>query len=631
MKKSFASRRVPRKIGQDDQDALSDVSSNNDSSAPTFVKRPGPKSRKSSALRPAFASTDDDNDDSSTLLTPKRSNISRLAIQRNAENHSDISFRPRLESTSNRPSYSRDYLDELKQSTPATPKDVASVSTTDTENAASVRNNPVDVKSKFGSDLSRYQPPTAIPTAAEIQEKKTRRARLAKENDFISLEDDGDDEDDDDAVTRDEQGRLILKPKEKYPETRLVHDDEDMLEGFDDFTTEGKMTFGRKAQKEEDRKRRAEMASMIADAEGQSVDEDEEDESEAERNAAFEVAQTRHGTYAAREQEPDSTRPQTPPRVVPLPTMDSVIERLRKRLEEMEMVRANKANEMQSLVEEKSRIGEEEIRVQAALKETGEKYQKLRQDMGLRVENDDKQVAMADDEVREPVNDLPEDSEASDEGDEDDNEGRPGLGTSGLGSGMRRDMSDWEEAARMAFFERIHDLLAVWYLSEGPKLKGALQRQISSRATLACLGFPERRSNNQLPLLCFDQRQVLKAYICQMSQQVSAKKQQELQAQYSGYKETLQAIAQKIGDVETEAEEHKLVLETLEPLPGDRKCFRMINGVLVERTVQDVLPQLKTNADGLKKVLEDLLKQYTTKQEELEKWKRQNKIQVVTQ
>jgi len=65
----------------------------------------------------------------------------------------------------------------------------------------------------------------------------------------------------------------------------------------------------------------------------------------------------------------------------------------------------------------------------------------------------------------------------------------------------------------------------------------------------------------------------------------------------------------------------RLVLETLEPLPGDRKCFRMINGVLVERTVEDVLPQLKTNAEGLKKVLDDLLKQYTSKQEELEKWK----------
>ncbi|RMY71422.1 hypothetical protein D0863_05173 [Hortaea werneckii] len=38
---------------------------------------------------------------------------------------------------------------------------------------------------------------------------------------------------------------------------------------------------------------------------------------------------------------------------------------------------------------------------------------------------------------------------------------------------------------------------------------------------------------------------------------LSAKKQQELQVQYSNYKDTLQAIAQKIGDVEQEGEEHK--------------------------------------------------------------------------
>lgn len=65
----------------------------------------------------------------------------------------------------------------------------------------------------------------------------------------------------------------------------------------------------------------------------------------------------------------------------------------------------------------------------------------------------------------------------------------------------------------------------------------------------------------------------------------------------------------------------RLVLETLEPLSDDRKCFRMINGVLVERTVKDVAPALKTNAEGLKKVLDDLVKQYKTKQDELEKWK----------
>ncbi|KAI7915618.1 hypothetical protein M0657_006947 [Pyricularia oryzae] len=150
------------------------------------------------------------------------------------------------------------------------------------------------------------------------------------------------------------------------------------------------------------------------------------------------------------------------------------------------------------------------------------------------------------------------------------------------------------------------------------------------------------------------------------SQQVSVKKQQELQAQYSTYKDTLQQVARKIGDVEQEAEEHKsvfaissscnsplkvaiwragqavktpaaltsrladrLVLETLQPLPGDRKCFRLINGVLVERTVKDVVPALKTNAEGLRKVLEDLVKQYKGKEEEFEKWKKKNNVQVV--
>ncbi|KAK4251904.1 hypothetical protein VTI28DRAFT_2925 [Corynascus sepedonium] len=113
------------------------------------------------------------------------------------------------------------------------------------------------------------------------------------------------------------------------------------------------------------------------------------------------------------------------------------------------------------------------------------------------------------------------------------------------------------------------------------------------------------------------------------SQTAPAKRQQDLQVQYSTYKNTLQQIAQKIGDVEQEAEEHKLVLETLEPLPGDRKCFRMINGVLVERTVKDVVPALRTNAEGLKKVLDDLVKQYKTKQDELDKWKKKNNVQVV--
>ncbi|PHH53336.1 putative prefoldin subunit 2 [Ceratocystis fimbriata CBS 114723] len=118
------------------------------------------------------------------------------------------------------------------------------------------------------------------------------------------------------------------------------------------------------------------------------------------------------------------------------------------------------------------------------------------------------------------------------------------------------------------------------------------------------------------------------------------KKQGDLQAQYSNYKNALQQLASKIGEIEQDTEEHKwemietdfsyrLVLDTLEPLPGDRKCFRLINGVLVERTVEDVKPLLKTNAEGLAKVLEDLVKQYKLKEDELQKWKKKNNVQVV--
>jgi len=39
----------------------------------------------------------------------------------------------------------------------------------------------------------------------------------------------------------------------------------------------------------------------------------------------------------------------------------------------------------------------------------------------------------------------------------------------------------------------------------------------------------------------------------------------------------------------------RLVIEALKEVDGDRKCFRMVGGVLVERTVRDVLPAMLNN------------------------------------
>ncbi|WFD21945.1 Cochaperone prefoldin complex subunit [Malassezia equina] len=49
----------------------------------------------------------------------------------------------------------------------------------------------------------------------------------------------------------------------------------------------------------------------------------------------------------------------------------------------------------------------------------------------------------------------------------------------------------------------------------------------------------------------------------------------------------------------------------------ERTCFRLIGGVLVERTVKDVLETLQTTMEGLANVIVELVKQYKIKEKEL--------------
>ncbi|KAF8338737.1 Prefoldin [Cantharellus anzutake] len=105
------------------------------------------------------------------------------------------------------------------------------------------------------------------------------------------------------------------------------------------------------------------------------------------------------------------------------------------------------------------------------------------------------------------------------------------------------------------------------------------------------------------------------------SKPVATKKltNQEIQATFNRFQNELQTLAQKIGELESEAEEHELVLATLNEAlqrQPDRICFRLVGGVLVERTVKDVVPALKTNRDGIKQVLTNLIGQYKGKEGE---------------
>ncbi|PWN36175.1 uncharacterized protein FA14DRAFT_161011 [Meira miltonrushii] len=88
----------------------------------------------------------------------------------------------------------------------------------------------------------------------------------------------------------------------------------------------------------------------------------------------------------------------------------------------------------------------------------------------------------------------------------------------------------------------------------------------------------------------------------------------------------MQGIATKIGELESDAEEHRAVIETLRETlkkSPERTCFRMIGGILVERTVKDVLPALETNMKGLQAVIESLARQYKAKDDEMQKLHRE--------
>lgn len=61
----------------------------------------------------------------------------------------------------------------------------------------------------------------------------------------------------------------------------------------------------------------------------------------------------------------------------------------------------------------------------------------------------------------------------------------------------------------------------------------------------------------------------------------------------------------------------RIVIETLKGVDGNRKCFRMVGGVLVERTVADVLPELQSNMEQLPRALEALSQQLAQKGQEI--------------
>jgi prefoldin subunit 2 len=68
---------------------------------------------------------------------------------------------------------------------------------------------------------------------------------------------------------------------------------------------------------------------------------------------------------------------------------------------------------------------------------------------------------------------------------------------------------------------------------------------------------------------------------------------------YNNARCTIVLIYCYMSQLTMERDEHKLVIDQLSTLESERKAFRLIGGILVEKTVGEALPAVQQNYEGV--------------------------------
>lgn len=293
-----------------------------------------------------------------------------------------------------RPSYSKEYLEELKSSTPTRLAEVQ-------EEEVAVGNggdyydmildDDVMAVVETGNQraVTRLEDVAPAGTTGIIDEGlvrvlKARRAEKAtrsKAGDFISLDDDDDLDDGDNEI--------LLKSKKKKSRLRGLDDggfdDEEMEKYIED---ERIVLGGKAAQREQERRRREGIRDTINQAEGINSDNDaDSDLSKDSLVEEWERDQIRKGAFSSN--APGSVASdlemlsRQPPNITPLPSLKDALKRLEDGLAAMEFRKAQTVRQVETLQHEKREIAQRENMVQDRLKKASEEYEKLRGELGM--------------------------------------------------------------------------------------------------------------------------------------------------------------------------------------------------------------------------------------------------------
>ncbi|GAA6100118.1 hypothetical protein Q7C36_004372 [Tachysurus vachellii] len=104
---------------------------------------------------------------------------------------------------------------------------------------------------------------------------------------------------------------------------------------------------------------------------------------------------------------------------------------------------------------------------------------------------------------------------------------------------------------------------------------------------------------------------------------------EQVVATFQRMRQEQRSMASKAAELEMESNEHSLVIDTLKEVDPSRKCYRLVGGVLVERTVKEVLPALENNKEQISKLVMSLNTQMQTKGRELTEYRERYNIRLV--
>jgi hypothetical protein len=186
------------------------------------------------------------------------------------------------------------------------------------------------------------------------------------DGDYIAL--DGSDGSEDD--------RLPNKKKD----SRLMAEDEDLGEGYDEFVEDGGLSLGRAAERKARLRRKKEMADLIASAEGADSDDNgvgENSDDSLDRRAEYEAAQRRKGmgVEALNAGDEELGGLDMIPKMRPLPDLKECLQRMKDLVQGLEDDVRQKRARIASLQREREEVVRREEEVQDILNQAGAKYQ----------------------------------------------------------------------------------------------------------------------------------------------------------------------------------------------------------------------------------------------------------------